>query len=298
MKKRKVQDGVSFAICICKQESPIYFTIRGFKIFRCTNCGLIFVSPQIYTAKIYNQNYFYGATHGFGFVNYEEDKLASKGYLTRYLSWFKKLGFKEGARVLDVGAANGFFVSLANNSGYDAVGIELSKDAVQWAQQLGRKVFQSDAISIALTEKFDIVTVLDVLEHLPNPEAFLIKIKKNLIDSGILVINVPNAGSIFARICGRSWHSYVPPEHLFYFSKKSLIDALERNGYEILKVRSISKTFKAEYIYKTVINSPQVPTLFRSFLSIFRPFFASRFGNIKIYLPLFDNLTIIAKMIK
>jgi 2-polyprenyl-3-methyl-5-hydroxy-6-metoxy-1,4-benzoquinol methylase len=297
MSNKEIQDSESTAFCICQKNCPIYFTIRGFKIYRCQNCSLIFVNPREDIVQIYNQDYFYGATHGYGFVNYEEDKIASKGYLIKYLRWFKRLGFTKGAKLLDVGAANGFFVSLAESFGYEAVGVELSKEAVHWAQQLNRAVIESNALEISLEDKYDIITVLDVLEHLPNPEDFLVKIKKNLNDSGILVLNVPNSGSLFAKLCGRSWHSYIPPEHLFYFNRKSLTHALTSNGYKILKVRSISKTFKAEYIFKTIVNSPQIPTFLRKMISLLDPIFKSRFGRIKIYLPLFDNLTVIAKQL-
>jgi 2-polyprenyl-3-methyl-5-hydroxy-6-metoxy-1,4-benzoquinol methylase len=256
------------------------------------------VSPRKNEFQIYDKDYFSGAVHGYGFVNYEEDKLASMGYLKKYLKWLNKLGVGKDAKLLDVGAANGFFISLAERKGFNATGIELSEDAVEWAKKLGRRVFQSDAMSMSLSEKFDAITVLDVLEHLTQPEEFLARVKLNLNTNGFLLINVPNEGSFFAKLSGKSWHSYVPPEHLFYFNRKSLCSILSMNGYEIVKMRSISKTFKLSYIYKTIMHAPQIPTKFRKFFRIFNPIVNSKLGDLKIYLPLFDNLTVIAKVAK
>lgn len=247
---------------------------------------------------MYDEGYFSGAVHGFGFVNYEEDKSASASYLKMYLRWLKTLGFPEGSKLLDVGAANGFFIDLAGQHGFNSAGIELSQDAVLWAKKLGRNVSQGDAMQISPNQKFDVITVLDVLEHISQPQDFILKIKANINLGGVLLINVPNVGSLFAKLCGKKWHSYVPPEHLFYFNKKSLSVLLSSNGFEIIKIKSIVKTFKLSYIYKTVLNSPQIPIKLRKFLGLLNPIMDSRLGKIKLCLPLFDNLSVIAKVIK
>lgn len=286
------------APCVCKSDGNFYFELRGFKLFKCKNCSLIFVSPRKNEFQIYDQDYFSGAVHGYGFVNYEEDKSASMGYLKSYLKWLRDLGIEKDAKLLDIGAANGFFVDLARKEGFDASGIELSEDAVKWAKKLGRRVVQADALTMSLSERFDVITALDVLEHLSQPEEFLRRVKVNLSSNGFLLINVPNQGSLFAKLSGKSWHSYVPPEHLYYFNKKSLYSILIMNGYEIVKIRSISKTFKVSYIYKTIMHSPQIPVRLRKFFKILDPLVNSKLGDIKIYLPLFDNLSVVAKVSK
>lgn len=286
------------AQCICNSDGNFYFELRGFQLFKCENCSLIFVSPRENEFQIYDQDYFSGAVHGYGFVNYEEDKSASMGYLKRYLKWLRDLGIQKDAKLLDIGAANGFFVDLARKEGFDASGIELSEDAVKWAKKLGRRVVQADALTMSLSERFDVITALDVLEHLRQPEEFLRRVKENLSRNGFLLINVPNEGSLFAKLSGKSWHSYVPPEHLFYFNKKSLYSILIMNGYEVVKIRSISKTFKVSYIYKTIMHSPQIPVRLRKFFKILDPLVNSKLGDTKIYLPLFDNLSVVAKVSK
>ena len=97
--------------CLCHSSADFYFNIRGFDIFKCVKCSLVFVSPRVIDFEIYNQDYFSGATHGFGFVNYEYDKSASIGYLKMYLRWLKNLDVPRFSKLLDVGAANGFFVN-------------------------------------------------------------------------------------------------------------------------------------------------------------------------------------------
>jgi len=194
-----------------------------------------------------------------------------------------------------VGAANGFFVELCTKRGIDAIGIEISQDAVEWAARLGRKVTNSTLEKFSSAEKFTAITFLDVLEHIHNPIEFLAAASMNLEDNGFLLINVPNEGSLSAKLAGKNWHALLPPEHWFYFNKNSLKLLLENSGFEVIKMKSISKSFTLNYVYLTVLNSPQVPSLIRLILKYMKPIFSGVFGKAKIFLPLYDNLSVVAK---
>jgi 2-polyprenyl-3-methyl-5-hydroxy-6-metoxy-1,4-benzoquinol methylase len=198
-------------------------------------------------------------------------------------------------KLLDVGAANGFFVELCTRRGIDATGIEISQDAVEWAKRLGRNVTNSTLEKFSSAEKFTAITLLDVLEHIHDPIEFLAAASINLEDNGLLLINVPNEGSLTAKLTGKNWHALLPPEHWFYFNKKSLKFLLENSGFEVIKMKSISKSFTLNYIYLTVLNSPQVPDPFKTILKILKPIFSGVFGKTKIFLPLYDNLSAVAR---
>ena len=271
------------------------FTIREYRFYECNNCTLLFVFPRFDASSIYNSDYFAGGTHGFGFTNYESDKKASMGYLVRYLKWLSKLPSEEPRKLLDIGAANGFFVSLAIQEGFQALGLEISTQAVEWATTLNRPVKVGTIEASGFRGQFNFATALDVLEHIENPVQFLQAINWALVPGGYLLINVPYVASFTAKISGKKWHALLPPEHWFYFNRKSLKLLLESAGFEVIFNRSVSKSFSLNYIYLTILNSPQVPSYFKRLLSTFGRIAESRVGKMKLYLPLFDNLSVIAK---
>ena len=285
------------AECICGGSGKFRFSVRSFNLFKCKSCSLLYVFPRHDASEIYNRDYFQGGTHGFGFTDYESDKTASRGYLEKYLRCIKKLIPKnESIKLLDVGAANGYFVEMATASGFEAMGIEISSQAVEWAQKLGRHIEKSTLESLNPGYEFEVLTALDVLEHIDNPKKFLKSAREKLVDNGYLVLNVPNSGSLSAKISGRRWHAIVPPEHWFFFNRKSIKKLLESEGFSVINMKSISKSFNFSYIYLTVLNSPQIPKYLKKILKIISPIFMKKFGKVKIFLPLYDNLTVVAKL--
>lgn len=289
-----LESSIEKSDCLCESAASRKFRIRGHNFYKCGMCGLIFVSPRFDATSIYDADYFEGGTHGFGFSNYEIDKLASKGYFLRYLKWLKRLAKRESSNLLDIGAANGFFVALAEHEGFNAQGIEVSASAVEWARRLGRNVSVGKVEESEFQNYFHFVTALDVLEHIEDPRIFLQEISRILIPGGYLLINVPDAGSMSAKITGKKWHALLPPEHWFYFNRKSLRHLLKSHGFLVVKERSISKSFMLSYVLLTIMNSPQTPDFVKQILSKFRWVINSRIGRIKIYLPLFDNLSVVA----
>lgn len=281
--------------CVCGNDSKWKYKLRNFDFFRCNNCKLLFVHPVYDAREIYDETYFKGGSHGFGFSNYETDKLASSKYLTRLLKWALRESKGQSQRLLDVGAANGFFLTICNEEGIEADGVEISQEAVNWAEKLGRKVTCSTIEEFKTDQKYGVVSALDVLEHISRPVEFIHSVRELLVEKGIFLINVPYEGSLSAKIAGKKWHALLPPEHWFYFNKKSLYRILENNGFEVIGSKVISKSFSLSYIFLTVINSPQIPTIIRQLLGTSEFIFKSPVGKIKVFLPLYDNLSILAR---
>ena len=192
-------------------------------------------------------------------------------------------------------AANGFFLTICNDEGIDAEGVEISQEAVDWAEKLGRKVTCSTIEDFKTDQKYEVISALDVLEHISRPVDFIQTVRDLLVETGIFLINVPYEGSFSAKLSGKKWHALLPPEHWFYFNKKSLRQILENGGFETLDSKVISKSFSLSYIFLTVINSPQIPLSLRKLLGTFEFIFKSPIGKIKVFLPLYDNLSVLAR---
>ncbi len=214
----------------------------------------------------------------------------------KYLDRIVRLGKKsaDGAKkkLLDVGAATGFFMNLARGRGFDVTGVELCDFAAAKGRERGLPIITGTLESARLPENyFDVVTMCDVLEHVTDPKNFLLEARRILAPEGLLVINTPDAESLVARILGKRWHLIVPPEHLHYLSPKNVGEFLCKNGFEIIENTTIGKRFTLQYIFKTLYKWQKL-SLWNSLSKLFSKGFLSR-----LYIPLntYDNFFMIAK---
>jgi 2-polyprenyl-3-methyl-5-hydroxy-6-metoxy-1,4-benzoquinol methylase len=276
---------------MCGAGDCVLFTEKnGYEIYRCASCNLLFVHPlQDAPTAIYDRNYFEGASNGFGYVNYDEDKEPMRPVFQRYLDIIESNLSGEKGKLLDVGAATGYFVALASDRGFSSQGVDISEHAAAIATAKGRSVRAGTIDNISGT--FDCITMLDLIEHVPDPRAVIRRASRLLRPGGILVVNAPDAGSFVARLLGRSWHLISPPEHLHYFNKKNLKRLLEEEEFKIVQSMTIGKSFTFKYIFKTLGRSTHM-VFFEKISTFF-----SRPSLAKISFPvnLRDNMFIVAR---
>jgi 2-polyprenyl-3-methyl-5-hydroxy-6-metoxy-1,4-benzoquinol methylase len=132
----------------------------------------------------------------------------------------KKL--KSAGRLLEIGCNDGDFVELANKNDYSAIGIEIDAKAAEYGQKLGRPIIHADFLNYDFTDKFDVIVMNHVLEHIPDIKNVPKKLSEMLKDDGVLVINVPNYKGLVARALGDSWCQLSPSTHVWFFTKKFL----------------------------------------------------------------------------
>jgi SAM-dependent methyltransferase len=277
---------------ICGGYVTDFFTSKNsHDIFRCKHCDLLFVHPiPVSTSEIYEEDYFSGASHGHGYVDYDTDKGPMIPVFKKYLLRIEESLGRKG-KLLDVGAATGFFVNLARDAKFDAHGIEISDHAAAIGRSKGLDIQTGTLADISDT--FDCITMLDVIEHVPNPRAEIERAFKLLNPGGILIINTPDAGSLFARSMGKRWHLIVPPEHLFYFSRRNLRSLLEQVGFNVLWVGAVGKSFTLPYIFKTLYSWQKLYLL----LWLWRASGMSFVKHISLPINLRDNLFLIARKV-
>jgi 2-polyprenyl-3-methyl-5-hydroxy-6-metoxy-1,4-benzoquinol methylase len=211
------------------QKDPIH-------LLMCKNCHFCYVDklpkdPLFYKA-LYNQiQYDYEYEHTYhGKKEIDKD---IKRQLNRYCP---------SGRLLDIGTWCGTLLSFLK-SDYSVVGCEISQSAANYALSLGLdvKVGSFDSVSFD-SESFDIITIIDVLEHLPQPRSVLEKIYGLLKPDGIVYIKVPN---IQAQINKQSFlnalnlstagvcENYI---HINHFSHESLTSVLASLGFEVMEI--------------------------------------------------------------
>lgn len=277
---------------ICGQKNFSWFCQKNpYDLWRCQNCALLFVYPLPDPTKIYSADYFSAATAGFGYIDYDQDKLPMIPTFKKYLSLLKQLAPDRG-KLLDIGAATGFFVQLAKEEGWQAEGVEISDYAAGLGRSRGLNIMTGTVTDLSLpANSYDAVTMLDVVEHLTDPLTTLKNVYKILNPGGVMLINTPDASSLVAKLLGKNWHLLVPPEHLHYFNMRNLSRLLAGNGFEVTFTGRIGKKFTLEYIFKTLYHWQKL-TLWKFLNEV-----CQRGWLKKISLPIHlrDNILIIAR---
>ena len=126
-------------------------------------------------------------------------------------------------RLLDVGCAAGFFLVEAQRH-YEVKGVEFSEFSSHFAREhFGLDVFTGSLAQARLpSAHFDLITLWDVIEHVPDPDVVLAEAARLLRPGGRLVLTTGDIGSAYAQRRGVKWHLLAPPWHLYYFSRKTI----------------------------------------------------------------------------
>lgn len=130
-------------------------------------------------------------------------------------------GVSENADVLDIGCGTGDFLLGCKNVNFKVCGVEPNPKAKGLAEsKLNSKIFSD--VSELKGKKFDCITLWHVLEHVPDLELYIDKIKSLLKEDGVLIVAVPNFKSYDAQFYNKFWAAYDVPRHLSHFSKNSI----------------------------------------------------------------------------
>ena len=187
----------------------------------------------------------------------------------------------EEGKLLDVGCRTGNFMFLAKNKGFEPIGIEPSKKFALFCLNNGLKVFNSNLREVNFQDKeFDVITYLEVLEHIGIPSEELKVVYRILRNNGLLIIEVPNVtfqlfkAKVFQLLHIRGF-GLMPGDHLVHFSEKTVSLLLKRRGFKILKTM-----VRATLIYpREPMSSKIFLVLFNYFSRIVKRVFGKNIGN-------------------
>jgi SAM-dependent methyltransferase len=178
-----------------------------------------------------------------------------------------------GGKLLDVGAATGILMEVAQEQGYESYGVEVASDGVETIKQKfgAERVFsgcfdQIDFTAAGMMGKFDIVTMIDTLEHVRDPNEALRKVYSLLKPKGYLLLYFPNTASWTARILGKRWNYYCP-EHLFSFSQDCISQILLKHSFKVCRLEAAPKYLTIEYFNNVLERIPGSIGFLRSFLA-------------------------------
>jgi len=220
-----------------------------YKLARCKRCNILF--SLLDDNKIDIKQWYHEAEDNL-YLSQAQERSSNFKRILLHIKGF----VSENSRLLDIGCSYGFFLDLAKDNGLEVYGVDISKDASNYCKDtLGLNVFCGDVEKADFPENyFDVITAIEIIEHVENPKAFLSCIHKILKPDGILYLVTPNIESLSARLFGYRWWSY-RRMHLYYFSKKAVYEFLGRNGFSILGSSPYKKTFGIDYIVHQLYSS-------------------------------------------
>ncbi len=235
-----------------------------FDLMRCTGCGLVSVHPMpsLETVRsFYREEYFHSDfSCGIRQGTYLETEASRVEEYRETLSQIQ--AFKTSGRLLEVGCAAGSFLNYARRAGFEVEGVDISGWAAGTArEQFDLRVHEGRLMEADLDEKsFDVIFLGDLLEHEPDPAAFLREVRRLLKDDGVAVIKVPvYVNSFYYRVARRlpwSWtmgkldprllqslkvsdgEPGLPPYHLYEYSTGTIERLLSKIKFKIVRTQS------------------------------------------------------------
>ena len=222
-------------------NKPLLITTNDFgdftNIWKCYCCGFIF--ENVLPGELENA---YVSSIDTEYLAEEEGRRKTAIRILTVIETYVQQG-----NFLDVGCFTGLLLSVARDRGWWVHGIEPSHWAAKIALDRNLNVIQGslETADVPISH-FDVVTLIDVIEHLPYPLAALRKINKLLGDKGFVYISTPNVSSVTAKVLGRRWWSY-RFEHVNYFNIRTLCRALNDSGFDIVLSWKRGRDFTLRY---------------------------------------------------
>jgi 2-polyprenyl-3-methyl-5-hydroxy-6-metoxy-1,4-benzoquinol methylase len=215
----------------------------NFFIYRCEGCGLFTTHPILEPGEMAH----YYPDDYICYLPAIEDETNKLKYFDRLLALKKRVKIiknkmKRVGRILDIGCATGILLSGMQKEGWECVGIEPDEKAANYA----RERFGFNVINGYLedtnfpNDHFDVITILDVLEHVNNPAMFLGELRRILKPNGWVFATLPNSSAWEKQIFGPYWVGWEVPRHYSTYNPKNIHRFLTRNQFKNINVFSFT----------------------------------------------------------
>jgi len=189
-----------------------------------------------------NLQYYYDS------VNYKPHQQNKKSLIDKVYNYIRNRNFKyklkliksfhpTARKVLDYGTATGEFLEFLQQNNFSVSGVEPNEKA---RTVVNKKLNYKVSVSIdEVHEKFDVITLWHVLEHIPDLDTVIVKLRQRLTPGGIILVAVPNFKSFDAQYYKSYWAAYDVPRHLWHFSPLAIIKLFNKHAMEVLSQKPL-----------------------------------------------------------
>lgn len=240
-------------------------THENFEITRCQACELLFTNPRPTASE---------ASPYYKSENYISHSDTQRGIINRLYHVVRNFTLKQKTRwiekektgnleLLDIGCGNGHFLHACQKAGWKISGMELDPVTAARAEtMLGIDIYSSIK-NIPKSEKFNLISLWHVLEHVYELEEYFMFFKSQIAKEGVLLLALPNSKSFDAHHFKEYWAAYDVPRHVYHFEPSTIASLAKKHGFKLKSTRG--QIFDSFYIsllsheYKTgkkkLINS-------------------------------------------
>ncbi len=206
---------------------------KGFRFVRCLSCGAAYQSPRPVFEDLrgrYDSSYFsYELSH-------------EQSFFTLMMLGLRDIRFDEAARglsprrFLDVGCATGMLLQEMKGRGWEVQGVDVCRQSAEYGVRTRGVPIHAGTLEEAAfpAASFSTVHFSHLIEHLPDPRAFLLEVSRLLVPGGFAVITTPSIDGFQARLFRGGWRSAIA-DHLVLFSRASLKRLLAECGYTLVR---------------------------------------------------------------
>jgi SAM-dependent methyltransferase len=240
---------------------PAYQAPNSYEILDCQACNTMVSQPKKLVPSIYDAIYSVpGGAPGYDRNFQYARRVTRVKYPLAYLAsrqdafWGVEhlLAELTNPRVLEVGCGLGYLTYALRRAGYDALGIDVSPEAVASATRVFGHFYRAESIesyASKCSDTFDAIVMVEVIEHLEDPVKVLQSAMRLLAPGGSVIVSTPNR-SFFAP--GSDWATDLPPVHLWWFSEDSMHAMARRLGYNVSLVdfTEYSSTYPILHVYR------------------------------------------------
>jgi SAM-dependent methyltransferase len=253
---------MSCPLCFSTKQE-IYSAWPDFTVRQCRDCGFRFVDTS---APEYPRDAQYA---------YDETEIGTirprQPHIQRRVS--DVLRFKQPpGRALDIGCGKGEFAIALQEKGFECAGIDMKPRVISHLQTHFPQIVWRCALTSDLApmpERFDVLTMYHVLEHISDPRAALGTVKALANPGALIVIEVPHAGGWAARLKGPRWH-YYKVDHVSYFRGSDLLRLAADLGLTVLDIRGYQHfSYPQSVLWKDLIKGAMGWLGFQDVVSVF-----------------------------
>lgn len=214
-------------------ERTLELTVGEFDIYRCA-CGLRTLHPEPADEQLVE-------VFEDGTIYSEAGSLRTELLEQHHRSLYEVEKAAKPGRLLDVGCGLGNLLEVARMRGWQATGVDPSPYSVAQAQARGFTAHEGLLHDVMFdAASFDVVSLMQVVEHLIDPRALLTECKRLLRPGGVMLVETPNPASLLARVKRERFNYWIPPVHCVWYTPDALGRLLADSGFAPLKISTWS----------------------------------------------------------
>lgn len=242
-----------------------YFTVlfeegkaQVHRIVKCNGCGFIYANPQTDNVSDVEKDHLKSNNNDNTATDFEQFNPENHQYLKKqflqlrdYSSILDFTDHKEKGTMVEIGSYAGVFLNEARKRGWNVIGIEpLEIPSLYAEEKFGirviRKYFEQADIE---ADSIDVIVACHVIEHVPDPSAFVEKAHEFLKNDGYLILETPAYDSMMFKLLRHRERSVRCDGHIYFFTRKSLTRLVEDHGFKVLKYEKVGRTLTMERFF-------------------------------------------------